>query len=290
MLTRLALATFCAFVPVLTAPVAAQTTETPTTETPATEVSVAALAQTLRLEDLFTVLRDEGIAFGDQLEVDMFPGGGGPRWQGAVNAIYDTQALHASFVATLESELAADPETLADIMAFYRSDLGQRIVGLEIDARKAFLDVASEEAARVAAEDRFAARDPKVKLVDRIITAGDMIEMNVAGALSGNLAFMTGMSETGAYGPALPAEDMMADVWGQEDQIRADTTSWLHAYLGLAYAPLTEAELGDYAEFMESPAGQRLNSALFTAFDQVFRQVSYDLGRAAGLASLGRDI
>jgi hypothetical protein len=284
MLTRLALAAFCAFAPVLAAPLAAETT------TDVTEVSVPALARALRLEDLFAVLREEGVSYGDQLETDMFPGGGGPRWREAVSAIYDTDALHSAFVAALETELGQDPEALASILAFYRTDLGQHIVGLEIDARKAFLDVASEEAARVAAEDRFAARDPKVKLIDRFIAAGDMIEMNVAGALSGNLAFMTGMSETGAYGPALPAEDLMADVWGQEDQIRADTTSWLHAYLGLAYAPLTEAELAEYSEFMESPAGQRLNAALFNAFDQVFRQVSYDLGRAAGLASLGRDI
>jgi hypothetical protein len=60
--------------------------------------------------------------------------------------------------------------------------------------------------------------------------------MNVAGALSGNLAFMTGMNETGIYGVMLPQDEMMAQVWGQEDQIRSDTESWLHAYLGLAYA------------------------------------------------------
>jgi len=207
-----------------------------------------------------------------------------------VSAIYDATALHDGFVATLDAELAQDPDTLAAILAFYRTDLGQRVAGLETDARKAFLDVAQEEAARVAAEDRFADRDPRVKQIDRLIAAGDMVEMNVAGALSGNLAFMTGMSETGAYGSVLPAEDMMADVWGQEDQIRADTSSWLQAYLGLAYAPLSEAELDAYIDFLESPAGRRLNAALFIAFDTSFRQISYRLGRAAGLASLGRDI
>ncbi len=82
----------------------------------------------------------------------------------------------------------------------------------------------------------------------------------------------------------------MADVWGQEAQIRDDTQSWLHAYLGLAYQPLTEAELNTYIAFWESPAGQRLNNALFVAFDHVFRRVSYELGHAAGVAMQGRDI
>lgn len=287
MLNHLALAAVLSLSAALAAPLQAQTTTDPA---PEAAVSVSALADALRLDDLFAVLREEGLTYGEDLETSMFPGGGGSRWLEAVGAIYDTETLHTTFVATLEGELAQDPQTLADILAFYRSDLGQRVVGLEIEARRAFIDEAAEEAARVAAEDRFAARDPKVKLLDQFIAAGDLIEMNVAGALSGNLAFTTGISETGAYGPAQPAEDMMADIWAQEDQIRSDTTSWLHAYLGLAYAPLTETELSDYTAFMASPAGQRLNAALFVAFDKTFRQVSYDLGRAAGIAMQGQDI
>ena len=45
-----------------------------------------------------------------------------------------------------------------------------------------------------------------------------------------------------------------------------------------------------YIKFWESPAGQRLNTALFSAFDTVFREVSQELGRAAGTAMQGRDI
>lgn len=267
-------------------PALAQTSDAPATA----EASVPALAQALQLDALFAILRDEGIAYGQSLEADMFPGGGGPNWAGAVNAIYDPATLRRGFEATLKAELADDPETLTKILAFFTSDLGQRVVGLEIEARRAFLDTEAEEAARVAADDRFAARDPKVDLLQRFIEAGDLVEMNVAGALTGNLAFLTGMSETGLYGEAMPTDDLMSDVWAQEEQIRDDSTAWLYAYLGLAYAPLTEAELQSYVDFMESPEGKRLNAALFSAFNDVFRQVSHDLGRAAGLAIQGTDI
>ena len=108
--------------------------------------------------------------------------------------------------------------------------------------------------------------------------------------MSGNLAFMTGMASTGAYGSDMPEDQILSDIWAQEDQVRADTSTWLYAYLGLAYSPLSEAEMNAYVEFWESPAGQRLNAALFTAFDRVFRQVSHDLGRAAGRAMQGSDI
>ena len=270
----------------LATPALAQTADAP----PTAEASVPALAEALQLDALFAILRDEGIAYGQSLEADMFPGGGGPKWEGAVAAIYDVSTLRRGFEATLQTELAGDPETLAKILAFFTSDLGQRVVGLEVEARRAFLDTDTEEAARVAADDRFAARDPKVALLKRFIEAGDLVEMNVAGALSGNLAFLTGMAETGIDGQDIPEDELMSQVWSQEDQIRDDSTAWLYAYLGLAYAPLTEAELQSYVDFMESPQGKRLNAALFTAFNDVFRQVSHDLGRAAGLAIQGTNI
>lgn len=283
MLLRLALVAVLA-----AAPLAAQTTAAPEGQSQSA-AQVAALSEALRLPDLFVVLRDEGLAYGESLESDMFPGGGGARWRESVSAIYDANALTDRFVAVLQEELSDEPDAMAAATAFFSGDLGRRVVELEIAARRAFLDDATEEAARVAADDRKEDRDPMVPLLERFIAAGDLIEMNVAGGLSGNLAFMTGMLDSGAY-PGMPADDMLADIWNQEAAVRASTTTWLYSYLGLAYQPLTEAELLEYVEFSESAAGQRFSAALFAAFDQVFRQVSYDLGRAAGVAMLGQDI
>jgi hypothetical protein len=256
---------------------------------PAADVSVDRIAEVMRLPDLFDVLRDEGLAYGDSLAADMFPSGGGGDWAAEVASIYNAERLGTAFADALRAGLSDEPKEVAEIITFFESDLGQRVVALEIEARRAFLDTAAEEAARVAAEDAAAARDPKVALIRRMIEAGDLLEMNVAGALSGSLAFMTGMADSGAYG-VMPQDQLLSDVWGQEEQVRADTSIWLNSYLGLAYAPLTEAELEAYIAFWESPAGRSLNSALFTAFDQVFRQVSFDLGRAAGRAMQGSDI
>jgi hypothetical protein len=262
--------------------------ETSTTGTTAV-VSVDRVAEVMRLPDLFQVLREEGLAYGDSLQADMFPAGGGEDWKAEVSGIYDADRLEAAFAKALAEGLADRPQSVSGIVDFFGSDLGKRIVGLEIEARRAFLDTAAEEAARVAADDAAGTRDPKVALVRRMIEAGDLLEMNVAGSLSSSLAFMTGMADSGAYG-ALPEDQLLSDVWGQEEQVRADTSTWLYAYLGLAYAPLTEAEMETYVAFWESPAGQDLNAALFTAFDRVFRQVSLELGRAAGRAMQGRDI
>ena len=263
--------------------------ETPA-DPPVAELSVATVARAMQFDALFQVLREEGLNHGATLEADMMPGGAGPGWTQALERIYDLPSLRARFDAALDAQLSGDPEALAEIIAFFSSDLGKRVVTQEIEARRAFLDTATEEAARVAADKRAATRDPKQRLLQRMIDAGDLLEMNVAGAMSGNFAFLSGISGTGAYGAPMPEDQILSDVWAQEDQIRADTSSWLYAYLGLAYDPLSEAEMQAYVDFAESPAGRRLNAALFTAFDTVFRQVSYDLGRATGIALQGRDI
>ncbi|NHB78486.1 DUF2059 domain-containing protein [Rhodobacter calidifons] len=268
------------------APVAAETA----LPSPVAGQSVAELGRILRLDALFEVLREEGLAHGRSIEADMFPGRGGARWEATVAQIYDVGRMRAGFDAALAQALGPDTETLAEVAAFFGSELGQRILTLEIEARRAFLDTAREEAARVAADDAAAARDPKVALIRKMIEAADLLESNVAGSMSGNLAFMTGMAGTGVYGRAMSEDEILADIWSREDQIRSDSSTWLYAYLGLAYAPLSEAELQSYVAFWESPAGQRLNGALFAAFDQVFRPVSHELGRAAGQAMLSRDI
>jgi hypothetical protein len=270
-------------------PAAAQTTAPSGTAADAAVLPDVALAEALQLPALFAVLRDEGLAHGAELEAESFPSGGGPGWAAALAELYDAGRLEAGFVAVLAAELGDDP-ALPEILAFFASDLGLRVVGYEIDARRAFLDPAAEDAARVAADRLRAARDPRAAQIDRFIAAGNLLEMNVAGALSGNLAFVTGLNAAGVYGPARPEAEILAEVWGQEAQIRDDTRSWLTAYLGLAYAQLDADELDRVIAFWDSPAGQRLNAALFLAFDSVFRPLSQELGHAAGLAMLGRDI
>jgi hypothetical protein len=244
----------------------------------------------MQLDDLFIVLREEGLAYGADLEADMFPSGGGHGWNQAVAEIYDTPRLRANFNQQLRAGLASDPKAMAEIVDFFGSDLGRRIVALEIGARRAMLDETSEDAARVAADKGRATRDPRFRQIDRFIEVSDLIEMNVAGSLSGTLAYLTGLNEAGVNGEILPAEDIIRQVWDQEAQIRDDTGNWLQSYLGLAYAPLTEAEMDRYIAFWETPAGQRLNAVLFTAFNQVFSGVSRSLGHAAGQAMLGQDI
>jgi hypothetical protein len=118
----------------------------------------------------------------------------------------------------------------------------------------------------------------------------DLIEFNVAGALNANLAFYRGLSQGGAFEERLTEDQMLADVWAQEAEIRGETADWLFPYLALSYKSLSDADLASYQAFAETAAGKKLNAAVFAAFDVVFTRISLDLGRAAARRIQGEDI
>jgi len=240
--------------------------------------------------DIIAVMREEGLVHGTTLADDLFPGQGGARWQAVVQQIYDTAEMERAFGDAFAQELSvAAPEEIAAMQAFFGSDQGQQILTLELEARRALLDDAVEDAAKLAVEDMVADRDPRMELLRRFATANDLIESNVMGALNSNFAFYRGMAEVGGFGDMTEA-DMLADVWSQEADIRSETEDWLFPYLALAYQPLDQGDLEAYLAFSETEAGQKLNAALFAAYDVVFSRISLDLGRAAARQMQGEDI
>lgn len=251
---------------------------------------VQVLSDALKISEIIDVMRLEGVDYGKTLEQDMFPGKGGKAWEDVVGLIYDTQTMRSQFESALAKELSADAQAVEDMIAFFGSETGQNALGLEIEARRALLDEATEEAAKVAWEDMQSKDDPRVAMINRFAEVNDLVESNVMGALNSNLAFYRGLAAAGGLPEELTEEQMLADVWGQEPDIRVETTDWLFPFLSLAYGPMTASDFEAYIAFSETPAGQKANAALFAAFDQVFNRISFDLGRAVGRQMQGEDI
>lgn len=251
---------------------------------------VGPLVAALDLDRLIAVMRREGLAYGDDLAAELFPDDSGPRWQGAVAAIHDPARMKATVVEALDAELAGHPAELSDATAFFAGAAGRRIVGLELSAREALLDDATREAAELAFEDMQATAPQRVVLLDRFAAVNDLVESNVAGALNSNLAFYRGMLAGGSADVATAERDMLADLWAQEPQIRDETVIWLYPYLAMSYDTLSDAELQAYIDFSRSAAGQKLNRALFAAFDRMLSAQAYDLGVAVARHLQGQDI
>lgn len=251
----------------------------------------AALEEVLHLPEIFDIMEQEGAAYGAEIADQMFEKGDTASWDREVARIYDSARTFPLFRDRFAEEMAAVPPAQIDAMlAFLGSERGKRIVSLEVSARRAFLDPAVEETSLLRLEEMNEMRSPRLGQIEELIAAADLIEESVSSAMNANLAFYRGMAEGGALDGAMTDEDMLSDVWAQEDQIRTETSRWVMSMLTLAYAPLDDADLDAYRDFSLSPEGRKLNRAMFQAFDTVFSDVSLRLGRAAAGVMAGQDL
>ena len=248
----------------------------------------AALFDALGLPEMIAIMREEGLAYGEEIASDLLSDTTNDKWDETVSAIYDVDRMRGGTAAALEVALRGkDVDAMLD---FFTTDLGQEIIALETSARRALLDDAVDTAAKQAAGDALAADTPRAQLVTDFVEANDLIDTNVVGAMNANFAFYMGLQDGGAFEAELTEDQILSDVTAQEQEIRQNTTEWVYGFLMLAYGPLSDDELQRYIDFSKSEPGQDLNVAMFDAFDQMFVTISRELGRASAQYMAGQDI
>lgn len=254
------------------------------------QADVTPLSRALLIPEAMEILREEGLANGAELSQEMPRAGAGSLWQQALERLYDPARMTALFDREFAAALGEDAQTIAASVAFLSADPGRSAIRLELSARRAMLNDDIETAA-AEAYGEMARKDPgRQALIEAFVSANDLIEANVMGALNANLAFLRGMSETGGEALAMSEADMLAQVWQAEADTRAEMVAWLYPFLAMAYQPMSDDDLATYIAFSQSSEGRRLNAAMFKAFGGMFDAISRDLGRAFGRSMQGDDI
>lgn len=240
------------------------------------DAGLVALYEAIDVRGTVEVMAKEGDLYGQQIAEEMLPEADMTSWAAEVRRIYSADRMQR----LVEQEMGAALEGTdpAPLVAFFTSELGTQVIALELAGRRAFLDEEIEEAAMVRAENARRAGNETAKQIEEIIADSDLIERNVIGGLNSNLMFYRGLADGG--GIEMTEDDMLRDVWFQEDANRAETEDWLYAFLLLAYDPLSAAQLEEYAALFRIPEGRVLNAALFQAYNRMYDEVSYLLGQA----------
>ena len=243
------------------------------------------LFDALRLAEVVTIMREEGLEYGAELGADLAGTDTSQSWGITLDRIYNADQMTAMVAQTFTQTL--EGKDVSQALAFFQSDDGKQIIDLELSARRAMTDTDIEEAAKVAA---LAMEDdaPRRVLLDRFVEANDLIEANVSGSLNSAFQFYAGMVEGGAFD--MSDQDILSEVWSQEPDTREDTEGWVYGFLGLAYGPLSDAELEAYIDLSATEAGQSVNQALFTAFNDMYDTISYALGRAIAREMQSEDL
>lgn len=248
-----------------------------------------ALLDAVGMEESFGIMVEAGRRDAGAMAETLFPARGGQGWTRLVERLYTPTVLRRTFVRAFpEDRLPA--ARARDILDFFTSETGQRVVAGELTAWRAITDPEVEARAITLFEERRAAGDPRIDLLTRLIASNDFVDLNVMAALNSNYAFLSAMSEGGAYERPIPQETILSRVWQQEPRIRAEATRWLYAFQLMAYADLSDAELEAYIAFSDSEAGRAYNSALFSGFDAVYTEMSTRLGTAAAQFMTGEPL
>jgi len=237
---------------------------------------MGALFEALDLEQTVEIMHEEGLRYGAQIASDMMPDADMDSWNATIARIYDAERM--SGLVRREVTARMDGAQIAPLTTFFASDLGGRIVALELAARRSFLQDGMEETAQDALGAAQRQNLPVLEQIEGLISDSDLIERNVMGALNSNLMFYRGLVDGGASD--LGEADILADVWEQENAVREDTDTWLRGFLLIAYQPLSEGDIEAYAALYRSAPGRALNAALFAGFNQMYEELSYLLGRA----------
>ena len=226
----------------------------------------------LGLPDVIAVMRQEGLAQGADMSGSLLPSGAASDWQRSLEMIYNLDRMENTITRRFFKELG--DVDMAPVLAFLTSPTGQRLVALKLSAREAMMEGDIEQAARAA----FRALDEKSDA--RLTVLNDLVEANITGALNANYAYYRGLHKSGALG--MSNQQMLEQVWSGEAEARADINECVFAFLLMAYTPLGEDVVSEYAALSQTVAGKRMNRALFAGFDEMFRDISFALGMATG--------
>lgn len=247
---------------------------------------VLALSDALRINDIAQVLHREGRAYGVDLNRDMLDGRGGVYWSELVDDIYSAKRLADTVSIAMLNGLS--PAQIEDSLTFFQTEAGKNTISLEISARIALSDPNMEADARSYYHRLKGSDDARFDLISQYIVVNDLLEQNVAGALSFSYYLYRGLVDGGAL--EMDEDSIRAEVWRDEPETRADTESWLFGFLLMAYQPLSDQDIQANLAFSLSEAGQALNLALNDGFEMAYRDISYGLGLGLAGAMAARDL
>lgn len=244
----------------------------------AQSLSDAEFLDLIGIERLVGVMSLEGIADGQGLPEEAFGVLPGDGWGETLAEIYDADTMRAATEAAFMD--AFEPRHRDEVEEFVASDAWQNAIDLEVAARMALLDPEVEEMVFDNA-DRDSIRDgTRARKIRRLIREAEMLDYNVESNLNSMLAFYLGLGD-GGFGLELSEDDLYAMILSEQEGMEQDIQDWLFAVLMMAYDPLSNRHLDQQIAFWQTTEGAAFNAALFRAFDVLFSDLSYELGKAA---------
>lgn len=240
------------------------------------------LLEVLGSDALIDVLREEFLEYGDTVGEAMLPDGGGAAWRDILERLYDRSLMQVRVRLAMEKSFGG--ENIAELITFYQSERGQRIVEAELAGRRYLLLEGAQEVAEAACLEP----PERAEALLEFAHVNELLERNVAGTLNSDLAFYRGLIEGGVF--EMDEGDVLAEVQARVPEIRVSLEAWISAYLCAALGDLPEGDLAAYTAFSKTDEGAALNSAIFEGYGALSEDLSYAIGLAVSVQMFGEDL
>lgn len=180
----------------------------------------------------------------------------GADWTRTVEDVFDPDVMQGMAVDILGRALSDD--MMDHAVAFYASDLGQRLVAVENAAHMADDgETSREEGARIVAE---LVREgaPRLELLQRMGPAIDPTDNSVRAVEEIQIRFLLSASAAGVVPMELDEASLRLMMEEQRDTLRLAMRQAGMAHAAYVYRDFDDAELEEYVAALEHPAMQRV--------------------------------
>jgi hypothetical protein len=196
------------------------------------------------------------------------------RLLAAADAAFAAETLRGSVRRTLAERLKPDQVRVLD--GWLKSALGKRITKLEVEATAPDRD--SDRTIRAGVARLAAASGERRKLIDQVVTASRAAEAITNMTIHVAVAVQRGMAQVRPDQPAPPVSELHEAMAGQRAQFLQVYTGMTTALFAEMYATLSDAELGEYLDFLRGEAGRQFTEASMVAVERALVDAAERLG------------
>lgn len=202
--------------------------------------------------------------------------------------IFQPDVLFAAVAARVDDKFdAAEYDALE---AYFSQGVGQRVTEAEKYAQLAENAAERQAETPLIIEDLLANNPERLDQIKQMVEAMDLVSSGAAMAMNLGYAMISGMASTGKMPGGLTDDQILMMLNSRRDQIEAEVFNSTVLSAAYTYRDISNADMDDYLEFLQSDLGRKLYSVLEDAqvgvLTEASRKFGHDLMVLSGVREL----
>ena len=191
--------------------------------------------------------------------------------------IFQPDILFAAVAARVDDKF--DDAEYDALEAYFSQGVGLRVTEAEKFAQSPENDAARAAETPAIIEDLLANNPERLDQIEQMIEAMDVVGSGTAMAMNLGYAMISGMAGTGKLPGGLTDDQILMMLNARRDQIEAEVFNSTVLSAAYTYRDISNADMADYLDFLQSDLGRKLYSVMESAQVDVLTAASRKFGQ-----------